>query len=150
MARVVASADASQVLTAASVMKRSEDTAVLGLDGPRAALRKMRVHSIASLFVLDRHRRFVGILNADDAEAMISEGRSDLTEITRTDIVTVTPDTPVTELVPLNGQTALARGFGDNRQRSQVSRAYDATCGTVTSVTVTSFSYYRGGHCPRR
>ena len=35
VARFVASADASQVLTAASVMKRSEACAVLGLDGPR-------------------------------------------------------------------------------------------------------------------
>ena len=119
VARFVASADASQVLTAASVMKRSEDTAVLGLDGPRAALRKMRVHSIASLFVLDRHRRFVGILNADDAEAMISEGRSDLTEITRTDIVTVTPDTPVTELVPLMAELPYPLAVVDNRQRLQ-------------------------------
>lgn len=119
VARFVASADASQVLTAASVMKRSEDTAVLGLDGPRAALRKMRVHSIASLFVLDRHRRFVGILNADDAEAMVSKGSSDISEIIRTDIVTVTPDTPVTELVPLMAELPYPLAVVDERQRLQ-------------------------------
>ena len=119
VARFVASADASQVLTAASVMKRSEDTAVLGLDGPRAVLRKMRVHSIASLFVLDRHRRFVGILNADEAETMISQGRSDISEIIHTDIVTVTPDTPVTELVPLMAELPYPLAVVDNRQRLQ-------------------------------
>ena len=119
VARFVASADASQVLTAASVMKRSEDTAVLGLDGPRAVLRKMRVHSIASLFVLDRHRRFVGILNADEAETMISKGRSDISEIIHTDIVTVTPDTPVTELVPLMAELPYPLAVVDNRQRLQ-------------------------------
>ena len=115
----MASADASQVLTAASVMKRSEDPAVLGLDGPRAALRKMRIHSIASLFVLDRHRRFVGILNADEAETMISQGRSDISEIIHTDIVTVTPDTPVTELVPLMAELPYPLAVVDNRQRLQ-------------------------------
>ena len=119
VARFVASADASQVLTAASVMKRSEDTAVLGLDGPRAVLRKMRVHSIASLFVLDRHRRFVGILNADEAETMISKGRSDISEIIHTDIVTVTPDTPVTELVPLMAELPYPLAVVDSRQRLQ-------------------------------
>ncbi len=119
VARFVASADASQVLTAASVMKRSEDTAVLGLDGPRAALRKMRVHSIASLFVLDRHRRFVGILNADDAEAMVSKGSSNISEIIRTNIVTVTPDTPVTELVPLMAELPYPLAVVDERQRLQ-------------------------------
>ena len=119
VARFVASADASQVLTAASVMKRSEDTAVLGLDGPRAVLRKMRVHSIASLFVLDRHRRFVGILNADEAETMISQGRSDISEIIHTDIVTVTPDTPVTELVPLMAELPYPLAVVDSRQRLQ-------------------------------
>ena len=119
VARFVASADASQVLTAASVMKRSEDAAVLGLDGPRAALRKMRVHSIASLFVLDRHRRFVGIINAADAERMVSEGRSDLTEITSSDIATVRPDTPVTEIVPLMADLPYPLAVVDERQRLQ-------------------------------
>ncbi|MFT4302315.1 MAG: glycine betaine/L-proline ABC transporter ATP-binding protein [Desulfovibrio sp.] len=119
VARFVASADASQVLTAASVMKRSEDVAVLGLDGPRAALRKMRAYSIASLFVLDRHRRFVGIINAADAKQMITEGRSDLTEITSTDIVTVSPDTPVTEIVPLMAELPYPLAVVDERQRLQ-------------------------------
>ena len=119
VARFVASADASQVLTAASVMKRSEDAAVLGLDGPRAALRKMRVHSIASLFVLDRHRHFVGIINAADAERMVSEGRSDLKEITSSDITTVRPDTPVTEIVPLMADLPYPLAVVDERQRLQ-------------------------------
>ena len=119
VARFVASADASQVLTAASVMKRSEDVAVLGLDGPRAALRKMRAYSIASLFVLDRHRRFVGIINAADAKQMVTEGRSDLTEITSTDIVTVSPDTSVTEIVPLMAELPYPLAVVDERRRLQ-------------------------------
>lgn len=117
VARFVASADASQVLTAASVMKRSEDVAVLGLDGPRAALRKMRVHSIASLFVLDRHRRFVGIINAADAKQMITEDRHDLAEIVIRDIITVSPDTSITEIVPLMADLPYPLAVVDERRR---------------------------------
>lgn len=101
VARFVASADVTQVLTAASVMKRSEDVAVLGLDGPRAALRKMRVHSIGSLFVVDNRRRFQGILHAVDAERMVAQGCRDLAEITHTDIVTVPPDAPIAQVMEL-------------------------------------------------
>ena len=101
VARFVASADITQVLSAASVMKRSEDVAVLGRDGPRAALRKMRVHSITSLFVVDGHRRFVGIVHAVDAERRAAQGGSDLMDITRTDIATVTPDAPIARVMEL-------------------------------------------------
>ena len=119
VARFVASADASQVLTAASVMKRSEACAVLGLDGPRSALRKMRVHSLASLFVLDRHRRFVGILHAVEAERLVSEGRSDLEAITHKDIATVRPDAPVSELLPLMADLPHALAVVDENRRLQ-------------------------------
>lgn len=101
VARFVASADVTQVLTAGSVMKRSEDCAVLGLDGPRSVLRKMAAHSIGSLFVLDRHRRFVGILHAAEAERMVVEGKTDIADITHKDIATVKPDTPIVEVMPL-------------------------------------------------
>lgn len=99
VARFVASADITQVLSAASVMKRSEDVAVLGRDGPRAALRKMRVYSIDSLFVVDSHRRFVGIVHAVDAERLVAQGRRDLMDITQTDIVTVPPDAPISRVM---------------------------------------------------
>lgn len=65
VARFVSSADVTHVLTAERIMKRSEAVAVLGHDGPRAALRAMRTHSITNLFVLDRERKFEGIVNAE-------------------------------------------------------------------------------------
>ena len=49
----------------------------------------------------------------------MSTGRSDLTEITRTDIVTVTPDTPVTELVPLMAELPYPLAVVDSRRRLQ-------------------------------
>lgn len=117
--RFVASADVTQVLTAAGVMKRSEDWAVLGLDGPRSALRKMAAHSISSLFVLDSHRRFVGILHAADAERMVAEGRTDIAEITQTDIATVRPTAPIAEVMPVMAELPYPLAVVDERQRLQ-------------------------------
>lgn len=78
VARFVSSADVTHVLTAERIMKRSEAVAVLGHDGPRAALRAMRTHSITNLFVLDRERKFEGIVNAEDVEQLSSLGRREL------------------------------------------------------------------------
>lgn len=99
VARFVSSADVTQVLTAERIMKRSEAVAVLGHDGPRAALRAMRTHSITNLFVLDRERKFEGIVNAEDVEQLSSLGRRELEPVVQRDIVTVLPDTPVSELI---------------------------------------------------
>lgn len=99
--RFVSSADLSAVLTAGMIMKPSEATAVLGHDGPRSALHKMRVHSLTSLFVLDSRLCLKGIITADDAERLIAQGVRDLESIVNTNITCVTADTPATELMNL-------------------------------------------------
>ncbi|MGJ3524303.1 quaternary amine ABC transporter ATP-binding protein [Nitratidesulfovibrio sp. D1] len=101
VARFVADVDIARVLTAGTVMKRSEAVAVLGVDGPRTALRKMRHHAIATLFVLDRNHRLVGLVTADDIADHLAGGERDLAAIVRTDITTVSPDTPASELIPI-------------------------------------------------
>lgn len=116
VARFVASANFTQVLTAASVMKRSEAAAVLGLDGPRAVLHKMRLHSIASLFVVDSHRHFVGILHAIDAERMVTEGQRNLELITQKDIVTVEPEVPIAQVMALMADLAYPLAVVDSEQ----------------------------------
>lgn len=101
VARFVADLDIARVLTAGTVMKRSEAVAVLGVDGPRTALRKMRNHAIATLFVLDRNHKLVGLVTADDIADHLAGGERDLAAIMRTDITTVPPETPASELIPL-------------------------------------------------
>ena len=59
----------------------------------------MRTHSITNLFVLDRERKFEGIVNAEDVEQLSSLGRRELEPVVQRDIVTVLPDTPVSELI---------------------------------------------------
>ncbi len=101
VSRFVADIDMSRVLTAASIMKRSEAVAVLGVDGPRTALRKMRHSSIANLFVLDRRHRLVGMINGSDTVSLLRRETKDFDSIIIRDITTVTPETPVSEIIPI-------------------------------------------------
>lgn len=117
VARFVSAADVTQILTAEMVMKRSESVAVLGHDGPRAALRKMRMHSITTLFVVDRAYRFEGILHADDAERLMLEGSHDISPAVRRDAVTVNPHTPAMEIIPIMAQLPYPLAVVDDAQR---------------------------------
>lgn len=117
VARFVSSADITQVLTAEKIMKRSEAVVVLGLDGPRAALRKMRMHSITSLFVLDSQRRFAGIVHADAAEKLAKQGKSDLNDVIQRDIVTALPDVPIAQLISLMSDLPYPLAVVDENRR---------------------------------
>ena len=119
VARFVASADVTHVLTAGGIMKRSEDWAVLGHDGPHSVLRKMAAHSISSLFVIDGQRRFAGILYAADAERMVAEGKTDIAAITQRDITTVSPSTPIAEVMPIMAELPYPLAVVDERQKLQ-------------------------------
>ncbi len=96
--RFVAEVDITKVLTAESVMKKSETVGFLGHDGPRAALRKMKQHGISTLFVLDAQHRLAGLVASEDCAELIGRGERDLAPIVRTDIPCVAPDTPATDL----------------------------------------------------
>jgi glycine betaine/proline transport system ATP-binding protein len=98
VARFVQDVDITKVLTAESVMKRSEAVAYLRTDGPRAALRKMRKHNIAHLFVVDHNQQLVGIVSADAAAHQAAQGQDQLAEAICTDIKTVYMDTPAQDL----------------------------------------------------
>lgn len=98
VARFVEDVDITKILTAESVMKRSEAVAYLRTDGPRAALRKMRKHNIAHLFVVDHNHRLVGIVSADAAASLAARGEEQLADAICTDIKTVFPPTPAQDL----------------------------------------------------
>ncbi len=86
-------------------MKNPIEVASLAHDGPKAALWKMKKAGISSIFV--QHKGKVqGIVGADDAVRALKNGDKDLTGILRTDITTVTPDTPASELFPLLAESS--------------------------------------------
>lgn len=117
VSRFVAEADVSRVLTAQSVMKRSEAMAVLGVDGPRTALRKMRHNGIAYLFVVDRSQKLHGLISVEQASALLAAGGKDLETILSRDIKTVDLDTPASELIPLMADLPYPLAVIDKRSR---------------------------------
>jgi glycine betaine/proline transport system ATP-binding protein len=100
VARFVEDVDITKVLTAESVMKKSETTVYIGTDGPRAALRKMKQYALSSVFALNEKTHTVaGIVTAEDCMRLKEEGSRDLASIVQKDIKTVDKDTPATELI---------------------------------------------------
>jgi glycine betaine/proline transport system ATP-binding protein len=96
--RFVEDVDITKVLTAESVMKKTEAVGYLKTDGPRAALRKMQKNNISSLFVVNQERRLVGVVGAEDCAMLVEQGSKDLTDVICTDIRTVLPETPAQDL----------------------------------------------------
>ncbi len=101
VARFVETADITQVLTAETVMKKSEAVANLKTDGPRAALRKMKTNAISCLITLNTAHQVVGVVTAEDCRDLVAKGERDLNTILVKDPVTVLPDTPAAELIQL-------------------------------------------------
>ena len=96
--RFVEDVDISKVLTAESVMKKSETVAFIGSDGPRTALRKMQTNKISSIFVVDSDHKLQGLVSADDAAKLAEGGKRSLETILQRDVTTVLPETPAQEL----------------------------------------------------
>lgn len=118
VARFVEGADLTRVLTAASVMKPYEEVAVLGVDGPRTALRKMKMRGITSLFVLNRYTHsLAGLITADDALALAQDGKRELDAIVQKDITTVSESAPLTELIALMADLPHPLAVVDDKNR---------------------------------
>lgn len=98
--KFVADVDMSKVLTAEGVMKKPD--AVISLkDGPRQAMRRMKENGISSIFVLTKDRRLAGLVMAEDALKAIEEYKGTLADILIKDSPRVSPETPLTDLIPM-------------------------------------------------
>ena len=97
VAKFVEDVDLSKVLTAEGVMS---DPGVVAYpkDGPRVAMRRMRENGISSIFVVDRNRRLLGYVLAEETGKAAERGDTDLKSIIREDVTTVPPDRTLNEL----------------------------------------------------
>jgi glycine betaine/proline transport system ATP-binding protein len=112
--RFVEDVDLSKVLTASSVMRRPE---TIGLDrGPRVALQLMRESGISNLFVVDRGRRLIGVLTAEDASDAIRDGRG-LEDIVIRDVPTVKPDVLLYQLFDICSSSKYPVAVVDDNKR---------------------------------
>lgn len=98
--KFVEDVDMSKVLTAEGVMKKP-DAVVTLKDGPRQAMRRMKENGISSIFVVTRDRKLSGLVMAEDALNAVEAHQDHLDEIIIKDIPRVSPDTPLTDLIPL-------------------------------------------------
>ncbi|OAS14741.1 quaternary amine ABC transporter ATP-binding protein [Paenibacillus oryzisoli] len=93
--RFVEDVDLSKVLTASTVMRRPE---TIGLDrGPRVALQLMRQSGISNLFIVDKGKKLIGVITAEDASGAVRYEKS-LEDIVIRDMPTVGPDQLLHEL----------------------------------------------------
>lgn len=96
--RFVEDVDITKVITAESVMKKTEAVAFIKTDGPRASLRKMRKNNISSLFVLSEQHKLMGVISAGDCAALVEKGGKDIRDIINTDYNSVYLDSPAQDL----------------------------------------------------
>ncbi|WP_066186931.1 MULTISPECIES: quaternary amine ABC transporter ATP-binding protein [Gracilibacillus] len=92
--RFVEDVDLSKVLTANHIMKRAET--VVSDKGPKVALRLMKENGVSTIYVVDKKRKFLGYITADQADAADKEGKQ-ITDVMVTDVPTITPDTLLTD-----------------------------------------------------
>jgi len=91
--------DMSKVLTASSIMKKAYSI-TYPKDGPKTALREMEEVGISNIFVVDRKRVLLGVVNADDTAELIQKKITDIQQILR-EPSKVSPDTSLTDLFAL-------------------------------------------------
>ncbi|WP_223068166.1 quaternary amine ABC transporter ATP-binding protein [Paenibacillus caui] len=112
--RFVEDVDLSKVLTASHVMRRPE---TIALDrGPRVALELMREIGISNLFVIDRSKKLLGVITAEDASAA-AKNQQTLNDILITDVPYVAPDRMIHELFEMSSSSKLPLAVVDDQHR---------------------------------
>lgn len=111
--RFVEDVDLSKVLTAEHVMRRPE-MITLDKGGPRVALQLMKESGVSNLFVVDKSKKLLGVITAEDASRAVKEGIG-LSDILIQEVPVVTPDTLLNDLFDLISTSSVPVSVtGDN------------------------------------
>lgn len=112
--KFVEDVDLAKVLTAGHIMKRPER--VMVDRGPRVALKIMKDNGVSTVYVVDRQKRLLGYITADDAAKAIGEDVT-LADVVREDVPTVEEEMLIDDLFePMTeAQVPLAVVDGENR-----------------------------------
>ncbi|MCP1315127.1 MULTISPECIES: glycine betaine/L-proline ABC transporter ATP-binding protein [unclassified Halomonas] len=114
--RFIEGVDRARILTAESAM-RPVHTSARDSDGPRTALHRMRDYSLDSIYVTDRDRRLLGLLEADAASRAIEERADRLTAYLTQDFRRVSPDEPLQNLFAMFSEKSYPIAVVDDEQR---------------------------------
>ena len=98
IAEFVQDVDRTRVLTASSIMR--ETKATINIDsGPRLAMKTLEDNNSSGLLVLDDNRTVLGLISDRNVVKAAREGHQTIHDIVeKTDLFTVRPDTPISEL----------------------------------------------------
>ncbi|HHU3895165.1 TPA: quaternary amine ABC transporter ATP-binding protein [Streptococcus agalactiae] len=107
--------DRSKVLTAQNIMIKPLTT-VLEIDGPQVALTRMHREEVSMLMATNRRRQLLGSLTADAAIEARKKGLP-LSEVTDKDVVTVSKDTVITDIMPLIYDSSAPIAVTDDNDR---------------------------------
>ncbi|MGM0521251.1 MAG: quaternary amine ABC transporter ATP-binding protein [Pseudomonadota bacterium] len=114
--RFIEGVDMSRILTAENAMRKVRSTARVG-DGPRTALRKMRDHTMDSIYVTDNDRKLQGLLEVDAASQAIEDGAEGIANYLTQDFRRVTPDEPLQNLFAMFSDKSFPIAVVDEDQR---------------------------------
>lgn len=106
VARFIEGVDKARVLTARSAMRPARVTA-RPTDGPRTALHKMTESGFDSLYIVERDRRFIGLIDASAVRRAIQDQADDLSAYLDKDVPTVSPDEPLNNLFGLFAERSI-------------------------------------------
>ncbi|MFC7442496.1 quaternary amine ABC transporter ATP-binding protein [Laceyella putida] len=95
--RFVEDVNLGKILMAENIMQKPE-TVVLGKDGPRVALTRIRDKRIPTLLVIDRNRKVKGLLTADKVKQAVNQNLK-IEDVMMEEIVEVRKDTPLQEVL---------------------------------------------------
>lgn len=110
--KFVEDVDRTKVLTAEHIMKKPE---TVGVDrGPKVALRQMKEYGVSTIYVVDKRRKLLGYVTADQADEANKDGKT-IEDVMVTDLPRIKPDTLLTDLFePMAEQKAPLTVVDDN------------------------------------
>lgn len=117
VASFVQDVDRTRVLTASSIMQKPR-AVVTDTAGPRMAIRVMEDTKASGLLVTSRDRRLLGQVSDRSAVAAAREGVTDLRSVYTTEnVLTVRPDTPMSELFAQSSSSPVPLAVVDEQER---------------------------------
>ncbi|WP_110647732.1 quaternary amine ABC transporter ATP-binding protein [Salinicola peritrichatus] len=116
VARFTEGVDKSRVVTSRRAMRPVRATA-RDDDGPRTVIHKMGENSLDSIYVVDRERKLLGIVEVEQVEAAAKAGKESIRDLIATDFPSVGPDEPLSSLYSMfNGKSYPIAVVDDDRR----------------------------------
>ncbi|KFF49177.1 glycine/betaine ABC transporter ATP-binding protein [Gammaproteobacteria bacterium MFB021] len=116
VARFTQGVDRSRVVTARRAMRPVRATARIE-DGPRTVLRKMVESSLDSIYVIDRERKLLGVVDAERADEAAKAGSDSIRELIDDDYPCVGPDESLSRLYSMFTKRHCPIAVVDEEQR---------------------------------